>query len=74
MSTERDSGKKPSVLVTYAGRQYMIRSGWDVYVLRRSSRGEHHWARVPHTHARILEAVRGDVSAAHILSNPGRYC
>lgn len=45
-------------VIEFEGRTYMVMGGRTVFVRRRSSRGEWHFARVPHTHARIIEAVR----------------
>lgn len=50
--------RRTSDIVEFEGRRYLVRYGCDVFVSQRSSRGEWHFRRVPHTHTRIIEAVR----------------
>ena len=49
---------RESVFVEFEGRRYVVKYRQDVFVSQRSSRGEWHFRRVPHTHVRIIEAVR----------------
>jgi hypothetical protein len=63
----------PVVRVVFDNREYVVRNGWDVFACRRVPGRAPHLARVPHTHTRILEGVRGDVSLNHIVTNPGQF-
>jgi hypothetical protein len=50
--------RRTSDIVEFEGRRYFVRYGRDVFVSQRSRSGEYHFRRVPHTHTRIIEAVR----------------